>query len=63
MDMNSEQQFISNFKSITEDSTLIVVSHRMPLLNLVDRVLVMNDGKIVDDGPKDEILEKLQPKT
>jgi energy-coupling factor transporter ATP-binding protein EcfA2 len=35
----------------------------MPLLNLVDRVLVMNDGKIVDDGPKDEILEKLQPKT
>ena len=63
MDMNSEQQFISNFKSIAEDSTLMVVSHRMPLLNLVDRVLVMNDGKIVDDGPKDEILEKLQPKT
>jgi ATP-binding cassette subfamily C protein LapB len=63
MDMNAEQQFITNFKSIADQSTLIIVSHRMPLLNLVDRVLVMNEGKIVDDGPKDEIIEKLQPKS
>ena len=42
------------------ESTLIVVSHRMPLVNLVDRIVVMNDGKIVEDGPKDEVLKKLQ---
>ena len=63
MDMNSEQQFISNFKEVYSDSTLIVVSHRMPLLNLVDRIIVMNDGKVAEDGPKDEILAKLQPTT
>jgi ATP-binding cassette subfamily C protein LapB len=63
MDMNSEQQFISNFKEVYSDSTLIVVSHRMPLVNLVDRIIVMNDGKVVEDGPKDEILAKLQPTT
>lgn len=62
MDMNSELNFINNFKEVVKDSTLIVVSHRMPLLNLVDRVLVMNEGKIVEDGPRDEVLEKLQPK-
>ena len=45
MDMNSEQYFIRNFKEIYQDTTLIVVSHRMPLVNLVDRIVVMDDGK------------------
>jgi ATP-binding cassette subfamily C protein LapB len=61
MDMNSEQQFIENFKTIAANSTVMIVSHRMPLLNLVDRVIVMNEGKVVEDGPKDEVLQKLQP--
>ena len=60
MDMNSEQYFIRNFKKIYQDTTLIVVSHRMPLINLVDRIVVMDDGKIIDDGPREEIIKKLQ---
>ena len=60
MDMNSEQYFIRNFKEIYQDTTLIVVSHRMPLVNLVDRIVVMDDGKIIDDGPREEIIKKLQ---
>ena len=60
MDMNAEQLFIKNFKEIYSDSTLIVVSHRMPLVNLVDRIIVMNEGKIIEDGMRDEILKKLQ---
>jgi ATP-binding cassette subfamily C protein LapB len=63
MDMNSEQFFIKNFQDHCKDATLIVVSHRMPLVNLVDRIIVMNDGKIVDDGPRDEIIKKLQGQT
>ena len=63
MDMNSEQYFIKNFKEVYQDSTLMVVSHRMPLVNLVDRIIVMSDGKIIDDGPRDEIVKKLQGQT
>ena len=59
-EIDTEQFFIKNFQDHCKDATLIVVSHRMPLVNLVDRIIVMNDGKIVDDGPRDEIIKKLQ---
>ena len=60
MDMNSEQAFIAKFSQTLANSTLIVVSHRMPLLNLVDRIIVVNEGQVVDDGPKETILQKLR---
>ena len=63
MDMNAENIFISQMGSIMQDSTMLIVTHRMPLLNLVDRVIVMNEGQIVEDGPKEEIINKLnQPR-
>jgi len=61
MDMNSENLFINQVKEILQGSTMLVVTHRMPLLNLVDRVIVMHDGNIIEDGPKEEILKKLNP--
>ena len=60
MDMNSEQAFIAKFSQTLANSTLIVVSHRMPLLNLVNRIIVVNEGQVVDDGPKETILQKLR---
>ncbi len=63
MDMNAENIFISQMSSIIQDSTMLIVTHRMPLLNLVDRIIVMNEGQIVEDGPKEEIINKLnQPR-
>ena len=63
MDMNAENLFISQVRSILQDSTMLIVTHRMPLLNLVDRIIIMNEGQIVDDGPKEEIIQKLnQPR-
>ena len=63
MDMNAENIFISQMSSIMQDSTMLIVTHRMPLLNLVDRIIVMNEGQIVEDGPKEEIINKLnQPR-
>ncbi len=61
MDMNAENMFIKQVGSILSESTMLIVTHRMPLLNLVDRIIVMNEGKIVEDGAKDEILKKLNP--
>lgn len=39
--------------------TLILVTHRESLLALVDRIVIMDNGKIVADGPKDKIMAKL----
>lgn len=59
MDMNAEQDFIQKLSEAIYHSTAILVTHRMPLLKLVDRVIVLHDGMIVDDGPREEILNKL----
>ena len=45
-----------------KDKTLIVITHRFAALELVDRVIVLNNGKIVADGPKDKVLAALQQK-
>jgi len=62
LDIGLENALVSKMKEIVEDKTLIVITHRFTALNLVDRVIVLNDGKIVADGPKDQILSALQGK-
>ena len=49
-------------KTFLKETTLITVTHRLPVLELVDRIIVLADGKIALDGPKNEVLEKLQTK-
>lgn len=61
MDMNAENLFINQVRSLLQNSTMLIVTHRMPLLNLVDRIIIMNEGQIVEDGPKDQIIQKLNP--
>jgi ATP-binding cassette subfamily C protein LapB len=62
LDLNSEQSFVERLKTFLKDATLITVTHRLPVLELVDRIMVLADGKIALDGPKNEVLEKLQTK-
>ena len=62
LDLNSEQSFVERLKGFLVDTTLITITHRLPVLELVDRIIVMADGKIALDGPKSEVLEKLQNK-
>jgi len=62
LDLNSEQSFVERLKEFLKDTTLITITHRLPVLELVDRIIVMADGKIALDGPKSEVLEKLQGK-
>ncbi|MGB3127240.1 MAG: type I secretion system permease/ATPase, partial [Pseudomonas sp.] len=56
MDTQTEAQFLHHLQRATEGQTLVVVTHRPSLLGLVDRILVVDDGKVVADGPKDAIL-------
>lgn len=60
MDNSSEQQFINHMLNYIDGKTLILVTHRMPLLDLVNRLIILKDGKIVADGTKEYILEMLK---
>ena len=63
MDNTSEQQIIGALRTWLTGRTLIVSTHRAAMLDLVDRVILMHDGKIVADGPKETVLRQLQTPT
>jgi ATP-binding cassette subfamily C protein LapB len=44
----------------TRDRTLLLVTHKAPMLDLVERMIVMDEGRIVMDGPKEEVLNALK---
>ena len=58
IDEMAEKQLIDHLKNWLGHRTLIVATHRRAVLELVDRIIVMNEGKIVMDGPRDEILNQ-----
>ena len=58
MDRQTEHAFLKNMKSILSDETLIVITHKMTTLSLVDRIIVVDNGNIVTDGPKSLVMQK-----
>lgn len=61
MDNRQELQCINVLsKEFGQGSTLIVATHKMPLLQLVDRIIIMDNQKIVMDGPKEQVLKQLK---
>ncbi|MBF9054975.1 type I secretion system permease/ATPase [Rhodobacterales bacterium LSUCC1028] len=61
MDMASEARLVKRMQSFLENRTFIVITHRSAMLQLVDRVIVFDKGRIVLDGPK-ELLNKNKQK-
>lgn len=60
MDNSSEERFKTRLSETIQDKTMILVTHRASLLSLVDRVMVMDQGKLVADGPREQILAALK---
>ncbi|WP_455594230.1 type I secretion system permease/ATPase [Cloacibacillus porcorum] len=60
MDSASEERVRHNLKIFTKDKTLLLVTHRTALLDLTERVIVLDGGRIVADGPKEQILAALK---
>ena len=60
MDNQTEQEVIRNIEQFAKDKTLLLSTHRSSLLALVDRIIVMDAGKIVADGPKAKVLDALK---
>ncbi len=56
MDDLSEEQFKNRVANIVKDKTVIVITHRPSILSIVDRLIVIDDGKIIADGPKAKII-------
>ena len=60
MDAGTEQQIVASLDAATKGVTCIFVTHRGSMLRIVDRVVIVDAGRIVADGPRDEVLERLQ---
>ncbi|ENX06435.1 hypothetical protein F888_03009 [Acinetobacter courvalinii] len=54
----AEKQLIDHLRSWLGYRTLVVATHRRAVLELVDRIIVMNEGKIVMDGPVEQVLQQ-----
>lgn len=59
MDMGSERMILQALIPAMEGRTLIIVTHRPAVLKYVDRVIVMDEGVKVADGPREEIISLL----
>ncbi|MBV1787229.1 type I secretion system permease/ATPase [Marinobacterium sp. D7] len=60
MDNASEEQFKRRLNEVLEGRTLLMITHKMSLLTLVDRLIVIDQGQVVADGPKETVLEALK---
>jgi len=62
-DIRSEQEFLERLKAMRESQmTIIISTHRLSLLSMVDRLLLFDNGRLVADGPRDKVLALLQGK-
>ncbi|WP_421836339.1 ATP-binding cassette domain-containing protein [Novosphingobium sp.] len=59
LDVASEQAVIAGLAEATRGKTLVVATHRLALLEIVDRVIWLEEGRIVADRPKAEVLAQL----
>ena len=60
MDNASEALLRQRLEPVLKDKTLLLFTHRTSMLQLVDRLVVMDAGKIVADGPKVDVLKALR---
>ncbi len=60
MDHTTEAQLITKLGDFIRNKTTIIVTHRTSLLQLVDRIMVIDNGHVIADGPKPEIMLALK---
>ena len=60
MDHTSEETIKQKLREYAADKTLLIVTHRTSLLDLVDRLIVIDNGRVVADGPKERVVEALR---
>lgn len=59
MDTQAENSFTQLIENQTKDKTLILITHRHHLLSLVDRIILVDQGRVIIDGKRDEVLQAI----
>lgn len=59
LDTQAEAQLVARLERVTRGRTLIIVTHRTSMLRLVDRVIVLDRGRVVVDGKRDDIIRAM----
>ena len=59
MDAQTESGLIQRLQEELKGRTLVLITHRPPLLQLVQRIILLDQGKIVSDGPRDNVLKQI----
>jgi ATP-binding cassette subfamily C protein LapB len=61
MDLASERRLINQLATaISPETTLVISTHRYSMLELIDRLIVLENGRVIADGPKKAVIEQLQ---
>ncbi|MFW2365252.1 MAG: ATP-binding cassette domain-containing protein, partial [Desulforhopalus sp.] len=60
LDSATERVLRSRLTDEIKDKTLVLITHRHSMLTLVNRLIVLDNGRIIADGPKDAVLESLK---
>ena len=60
MDYSSEEDIKRRLKEFSVGKTVLLISHRTSVLELADRIIVLDGGRIVADGPKDQVVTALR---
>ncbi|MGI2260671.1 type I secretion system permease/ATPase [Shewanella sp. GXUN23E] len=59
LDARAEKQFIRAMQNVSQQRSLLLITHKMHLLKLVDRIIVLDKGRMLADGPRDKVLDQL----
>ena len=63
MDQQTESALLDRLEKDLTGRTFLVITHRTPFLRLVQRVIIVDRGKIVADGPRDQSISQLNRPT
>ena len=60
MDVQAETAFRSYIEKEIEGKTFILITHKHAMLEMVDRLILLDQGKVIMDGPRDDVVKSLQ---
>ena len=62
MDVQAEAAFKQYIAEEIKDKTFILITHKHAMLEMVDRLILLEQGKVIMDGPRDKVIASLQGK-